>query len=180
LASIDAGPLKDFNAYAKAAVIWTQEQLIPAHRAFLGDNPLRREEEGVTLLHGTPRDPVWEYFLPSIMSTLDVAENFQQFSTQCCLVGHSHIPFVCSEMGTGFTGLQSGQEMVLAEARRVVNPGSVGQPRDGDPRAAYALYDADADTLTHYRVEYDVAATQAKIAAAGLPDVLASRLALGR
>ncbi len=62
----------------------------------------------------------------------------------------------------------------------MVNPGSVGQPRDGNPRAAYALYDADANMLTHYRVEYDIAATQAKITAAGLPDVLASRLAIGR
>jgi predicted phosphodiesterase len=109
LASIDAVPLKDFNAYAKAAIVWTQEQLIPEHRTFLRDNPLRREEEGVTLLHGTPRDPVWEYFLPSIMSTLDLAGNFQQFPTQCCLMGHSHIPFVRSEMGTGFPGLKSGQ-----------------------------------------------------------------------
>jgi diadenosine tetraphosphatase ApaH/serine/threonine PP2A family protein phosphatase len=70
--------------------------------------------------------------------------------------------------------------MVLSEARCVVNPGSVGQPRNGDPHAAYALYDADADILTYYRVEYDVAATQEKIAAAGLSDVLASRLTLGR
>ena len=180
LAAIDAVPLDDFNAHARAAVRWTQEQLTPDHREFLKNTPLRREEEGVTLLHGTPRDPVWEYFLPPVMSSLDIADNFQQFSTRCCLVGHSHIPFVYLEEDAQFIGLQSGQTTVLSEARCVVNPGSVGQPRDGDSRAAYGLYDIDAATLTHYRVEYDVEATQAKIVAAGLPDVLASRLAVGR
>ena len=180
LAAVDIVPLNDFNPYARAAVLWTQEQLTPDHREFLGRNPPRREEQGVTLLHGTPNDPIWEYFLPSVMSNVDVADNFQQFSTTSCLVGHSHIPFVCVQGGTQFAGLQSGESNALSVLRCVVNPGSVGQPRDGDPRAAYALYDVDADTLTHHRVEYDVEATQAKMVAAGLPELLASRLAVGR
>jgi len=180
LASIDAVSSDDFNPHAKAAVLWTREQLSPEHWEYLINNPLRREEEDVTLLHGTPREPIWEYFLPSVLSNSDVAESFQRFSTRCCLVGHSHIPFVCIEEGAQFLGLQEGQQTMILEARCVINPGSVGQPRDGDPRSAYALYDAAAAALTHYRVPYDVEATQAKIAAAGLPEVLASRLAVGR
>ena len=180
LASIDAVSSDDFNAHAKAAVLWTREQLSSEHREYLRNNPLRWEEEGATLLHGTPRDPIWEYFLPSVMSNADVAESFQLFSTQCCLVGHSHIPFVCIEAGAQFLGLLEGQRTLLSGVRCVINPGSVGQPRDGDSRAAYALYDADAASLTHYRVPYDIEATQVKIFAAGLPEVLASRLAVGR
>ena len=180
LASIDVLPLDDFNPYAKAAVLWTREQLSSEHREYLRDNPLRWEEESATLLHGTPRDPIWEYFLPSVMSNADVAESFQQFSTRCCLVGHSHIPFLCIEEGAQFFGLQEGQQTLLSGARCVMNPGSVGQPRDGDSRAAYALYDADAASLTHHRVPYDIEATQVKISAAGLPEALASRLTVGR
>lgn len=180
LAAIDALSINEFNDYAKEAVLWTHEQLTPEHREFLGGNPLRREEDGVTLLHGTPSDPVWEYFLPQMMTKTDVAESFQQIYTPSCLVGHSHIPFICLEDGAHFIGLAQGQKKMLNQTRCVVNPGSVGQPRDGDPRAAYALYDADADSLTHYRVDYDIEAAQAKITEAGLPDILSSRLAVGR
>jgi diadenosine tetraphosphatase ApaH/serine/threonine PP2A family protein phosphatase len=180
LAAIDAVSIVKFNQHAKEAILWTREQLTSEHREFLASNPLRREEDGVTLLHGTPSDPVWAYFLPQMMTSSDVAENFGQINTRSCLVGHSHIPFICLEDGAQFLGLQPGQKKMLAQARCVVNPGSVGQPRDGDPRASYALYDADTDTFVHHRVDYDIEAAQAKITAAGLPDILASRLAVGR
>lgn len=180
LAAIDVLSLDEFNGYAKEAVLWTRQQLGSGDREFLASNPMKRVEDGVTLLHGTPRDPIWEYYLPQFLSKEDVADSFVQFSTQSCLVGHSHIPFMCIEDGAQFIRLQPAQENLLSRARCVVNPGSVGQPRDGDSRAAYALYDAETDTFTHYRVAYDIKATQAKIIAAGLPDILASRLSDGK
>ena len=180
LAAINVLPLDEFNGYAREAVLWTRDQLGPRHREFLASNPLTRVEDGVTLLHGTPRDPVWEYYLPQFLSNRDVVDSFLQFSTQSCLVGHSHIPFMCIEDSAHFIALQPEKKKLLSQTRCVVNPGSVGQPRDGDSRAAYALYDAETDMFTHYRVEYDIETTQAKIIAAGLPDVLAFRLSGGR
>ncbi len=180
LAAIDAVSIVEFNEHAKQAVLWTREQLLAEDREFLAGNPLRREEDGVTLLHGTPSDPVWAYFLPQMMTKAEVEDSFTQINTQSCLVGHSHIPFICLEEGTQFIKLQEGQKKMLTQARCVVNPGSVGQPRDGDPRAAYALYDAGTDSFVHHRVDYDIKAAQAKIAVAVLPDILASRLAVGR
>ena len=94
-------------------------------------------------------------------------------------MGHSHLPFICDEAGS-VSPLRPGAELALDGLRVVVNPGSVGQPRDGDPRAAYALYDPDSHTITHHRVAYDIEATQVKMASAGLPDSLAARLSFGR
>jgi len=180
LAAIDMLSMDEFNGYAREAVLWTRQQLGLDDREFLAGNPLSRVEDGVTLLHGTPRNPIWDNYLPQFLSKDHVADSFLQFSTPSCLVGHSHIPFMCIEDDAQFIALQPAQRKLLSQARCVVNPGSVGQPRDEDSRAAYALYDAETDTFTHYRVEYDIEATQAKIIAAGLPDILASRLSDGR
>lgn len=179
LAAIGGISVETFNPAARAAALWTRGRLTPEERAYLQSAPLRREEGEVTLVHGTPREPVWEYFLPWGMTDRDTDECFCLFSTPLCLLGHSHLPFTCDEMGA-VTRLQPGAVVALEDTRVIVNPGSVGQPRDGDPRAAYALYDTEARTLTHHRVPYDVVRTQSKIAAAGLPDSLATRLSFGR
>ena len=179
LAAIGELSVETFNPAARAAALWTRHRLTADEQAYLRSNPLRHEEGDATLLHGTPREPVWEYFLPWLMSPQDTDECFRLFSTPLCLLGHSHLPFVCDEAGS-VSPLQPGAELALDGLRVVVNPGSVGQPRDGDPRAAYALYDSDAHSLTHRRVDYDIERTQMKMASAGLPDALAARLSFGR
>ena len=179
LAAIGALSVDTFNPAARTAAMWTRGQLTPEEQAYLGANPLRHEEGGVTLLHGTPREPVWEYFLPWLMSSADIGECFRLFSTQVCFLGHSHLPFLCGEAGP-VSALVEGAVVALDSDPRVANPGSVGQPRDGDPRAAYVIYDSRDATLTHHRVPYDIEQTQMKMAAVGLPHALAARLSFGR
>ena len=179
LAAIGELSVETFNPAARAAALWTRHRLTADEQAYLRSNPLRHEEGDATLLHGTPREPVWEYFLPWLMSSQDTAECFRLFSTSLCLLGHSHLPFLCDESGN-VAMLEPGATVEPKGARVIVNPGSVGQPRDGDPRAAYALYDADIHTFTHRRVVYDIERTQVKMASAGLPDALAARLSFGR
>ncbi len=179
LAAIGELSTDTFNPVARIAAMWTRHRLTQDEQAYLRANPLRHVEGEVTLLHGTPREPVWEYFLPWLMPPADTAECLRLFSTPLCLLGHSHLPFVCDEAG-GVSPLAAGAVVQVDGARLIANPGSVGQPRDGDPRAAYAVYDTAAATLTHHRVPYDIERTQAKMASAGLPEPLATRLSFGR
>lgn len=179
LASIGRLSLEAFNLNAAEANRWTATQLDQDRKQFLGRQPLKEEIEEFTIVHGSPRDPVWEY----VVSVRAAFASFNHFDTYWCLVGHSHIPFVCrldAERGVVFVNPRFGHPLELGEERLIVNPGSVGQPRDGDPRAAYAVYDAQAETLTHFRVEYDVVATQRKMREHGLPEFLAERLAHGQ
>ena len=179
LAAIGELSLETFNPVARAAAVWTHARLTPDEAEYLRAAPLRHEEGGVTLVHGTPREPVWEYFLPWLMSRQATDECFGLFRTPLCLLGHSHLPFRCDESGR-VSALVPGEPVPVDSARFIVNPGSVGQPRDGDPRAACAVYDSDTATLTHYRVPYDIERTQVKMASVGLPDLLAVRLSFGR
>ncbi|MDE2803439.1 MAG: metallophosphoesterase family protein [Chloroflexota bacterium] len=179
LAAIGELSVETFNPAARAAALWTRHRLTPDEQAYLRSNPLRHEESGATLVHGTPREPVWEYFLPWLMPPQVTDECFSLFVTPLCLLGHSHLPFACDESGA-VTPLQPGMTLAVDGGRTIVNPGSVGQPRDGDPRAAYAVYDTEACSLTHHRVPYDIERTQLKMAEAGLPDSLAVRLSFGR
>ena len=179
LASVGRLGLEAFNPYAEAANRWTSGALSAEESEYLSGLPLKSEVGQFTFAHGSPRDPVWEYVV-SIRSAMD---NFAFFDTIRCLVGHSHIPFICrldEERGAVFVAPRYGVPYPLGEERLIVNPGSVGQPRDGDPRAAYAIYDSEQETVTHYRVRYDIAATQSKMRAQGLPEYLVERLAYGR
>lgn len=181
LASLGLVSLADFNSLARTANQWNNKQLEPELRAFLQELPARLEvAPAATLAHASPRDPIWEYILDP-----DTAEaNLAHFDTPICFVGHSHVPTIFARHADGrieFRRGTPGELLQLAsDARYIVNPGSVGQPRDGDPRAAYALWDTEAHTIRFNRVEYDVAATQRKMQAAGLPELLAERLAFGR
>ena len=135
------------------------------------------EMHGFTAVHGSPRDPVWEY----VVNSASALAAFEDISTPRCLVGHSHVPFTCRlEGGAPAFRLATTAPVNLGEDRAIVNPGSVGQPRDGDPRASYATYDSDAGTIAHHRVEYDIPATQLKMRERGLPEYLAERLTYGR
>ena len=160
-------------------VRWTQRTLSAANRAYLADLPPLRAEPPFTLAHASPRHPVWEY----ILDLPTALENFAHFDTPCCLVGHTHVPavFVLDEAAgeLSFTLVEHGDVIDLSRHRLIVNPGGVGQPRDGDPRAAYALLDAEAMTLEFRRVAYDVAATQALMREHNMPRRLIKRLAQG-
>ena len=170
--------LEAFNEYAAEANRWTAGQLNQEQSEAIADLPLKSEQGEFTLVHGSPRDPLWEY----VVSQASAAVSFLNFDTNCCLLGHSHVPFLCVpvENSTAFIAFPEDSPVSLGGQRMLINPGSVGQPRDGDPRASYAIYDSDEGTIYHHRTEYDVAATQRKMAEAGLPQYLIDRLPQGR
>ena len=169
--------VEDFNPEAAAAARWTGEELSDESRAFLESLAASAAKEGVQLFHGSPRDPVWEYVL-----TVEAAHAaFQATEAPVVLIGHSHVPMALSlEDGEVVGGLAPrGTEVDISPGRWLLNPGSVGQPRDGDPRAAYCLLDLDAGNASFARVEYPIAETQAEMRAHGLPGPLAERLSYG-
>ncbi len=178
LAAVGKLGTEAFNDYAAAAVHWTSERLGDEQRVYLRELPLRAEVDSFTLVHGSPRDPVWEY----VVTPWSAAENFRHFDTARCLVGHSHLPFVCRQRDGGavFEPFPLDEPVDLGAGRVIVNPGGLGQPRDGDPRTTYAIYDSAAGAAYHHRVEYDIPTTQRKIVEADLPLFLAARLASGR
>jgi diadenosine tetraphosphatase ApaH/serine/threonine PP2A family protein phosphatase len=177
-ATRDLGMAEWFNADARLAIEWTAGRISPETRAWLAGLPERAELGEMTLVHGSPRDPTWEY----VMTTPDARASLAAFATPYCLYGHTHIPAAWREDHGQVEPLGSshGSVLPLDGRRLLLNPGSVGQPRDGDPRAAYAIYDTEAKEVTYRRVVYDVATAQRKIHAAGLPPILADRLAVGR
>ena len=169
----------DFNPAAAEAAAWTAGQLGYEERGYLAQLPDVAFEGDFTLVHGSLRAPIWEY----VLSMPAMEAQFRLMETRYSVLGHSHVPFLTEEGDDGrvwMSNWQDGDLVNLPESRLIINPGGVGQPRDGDPRAAYALYDSDDRTITLHRVEYDVTATQQKIRAADLPASLADRLAYGQ
>lgn len=171
----------DFNRAAAIAAEWTSSQLSHAELDFLRGLTLTAVGGGeFTIAHGTLREPVWEYLL----SGEQALAQFELQRTRYSIVGHSHLPFWIEEQAAGrtprFERPEDGTVVALGERRLIVNPGSVGQPRDGDPRASYVRYDHAAATLTWHRVDYDVAETQRKMRLAGLDAWLIERLSVGR
>jgi len=179
LAAIGGLGTDDFNPMAARAAAWTGEHLSAEEHQYLSSLPFVVVEDDFTLVHGSLRWPEWEYLLSA-----DAAQDHLRLQeTSYSLVGHSHVPFVAAEREGSLPAmapLGDGDVLKLGQARLIVNPGGVGQPRDGDPRASYAVYDSDARTLTLHRVEYDLGTAQRKIREAGLPSYLAERLAHGR
>jgi diadenosine tetraphosphatase ApaH/serine/threonine PP2A family protein phosphatase len=169
--------LEWFNRYARVAAEWTRERLDDDHRAYLDALPLVREVAGATLVHASPAQPEeWEY----IITAEDGFGAFGHFATRWCFVGHSHLPGAWS-LGSSGPEHRPGAPSLEAERGRryLVNVGSVGQPRDRDPRASYALWDAEDGRVEIRRVGYDHTVTRRKIVEAGLPRFLADRLAAG-
>jgi diadenosine tetraphosphatase ApaH/serine/threonine PP2A family protein phosphatase len=170
--------LAEFSGDAAAAAAWTRGVLADDTLAWLNELEPAGEAHGVQLFHGSARDPVWEYVLSdeAALTTLLLTES------QLVLVGHSHAALQIALRGTELDArlAPNGTVLGLGEARWVLNPGSVGQPRDGDPEAAYLVLDLDAGTASYRRVRYDVAATQAEMRDAGLPEALAERLQVGQ
>jgi predicted phosphodiesterase len=180
LACAGAASTANFNPVAKAAAEWTAERLSPETRAELAGRPSRVDLDGITLAHGSPRDPVWEYVLDPISATA----NMLHVEGDLCFVGHSHVAMIAiirpGDKNASIFPLTEGETVDLHIGRLLINPGSVGQPRDGDPHAAFALLDTDRQTVAGCRIAYDVAMTQAKMREAGLPERLATRLRSGR
>jgi diadenosine tetraphosphatase ApaH/serine/threonine PP2A family protein phosphatase len=166
-----------FNRIARAAAEWTATRLDTDHRAYLAALPLAARLGEATLVHASPAHPdEWDY----LVTAEDGFETFAAFDTRLCFVGHSHRA-ACWSVGSSGPEFRPGAgEVTLDGGRRyIINVGSVGQPRDGDPRACYAIWDQEARRVAIRRVPYDSAGTRRKIIAAGLPRVLADRLAHG-
>jgi diadenosine tetraphosphatase ApaH/serine/threonine PP2A family protein phosphatase len=177
LAVIGRVGLDEFSPDAAAAARWTAEQLEDGPRQFLESLEPQGERQEVQMFHASPRDPVWEY----VLSESAARAAIEMTTSPLVLVGHSHIPIALRLIGGTLAGglARGGSELDLGEGRWLLNPGAVGQPRDGDPRAAYLLLDLAQGRAHFRRVPYDIEATQAEIRAKGLPDALASRLAAG-
>ncbi len=178
-AVLEHASLDDFNADAAAAVLWTRERLDADLRAWLDACPQVIRLDPVTLAHGSPCDPIWEY----VLSESVARRSLRCFQTAVCLIGHTHVPSSFVQQPDGSIEAEyraDGDQLVLGEQRLLANPGSVGQPRDQDPRAAYLVYDSDAATLSWRRTPYPIEATQEKMRREGLPPRLAHRLAYGR
>lgn len=180
-AVLDRADVNDFNPEARRAVAWTRRNLSAESLAWLSELSNAPIVSGdYTLTHGSPRDPVWEYILQATIATA----NFAHFGSRFCLVGHTHVPalhvLTAGEPRARVLTPQVGQPIELRDGWRVImNPGSVGQPRDNDPRAAYALLDTDVGRWTMRRAAYPIEVTQAHMRSAGLPERLINRLAYG-
>jgi predicted phosphodiesterase len=177
LGVIGSIPLDEFSPDAAVAARWTENVLSDSSRSYLESLAPQAEVAGVELYHASPRDPVWDY----VLSEPVARESLEITHAAVVMVGHSHVPLaMILENGRANGGLApGGHEVDLARGRWLLNPGSVGQPRDNDPRAAYVLLDLDARRAQFRRVEYEVEKTQAAILERGLPEMLAQRLALG-
>jgi diadenosine tetraphosphatase ApaH/serine/threonine PP2A family protein phosphatase len=169
-------PAEDFNEYARWAVAWTASVLSPEERAYLGSLPYTFSADGSLAVHASPYEPArWHY----IHGIVDAREHFEHFREQVCFLGHTHRPFILVEESPG--RLAHGGEIVQLRqgCRYLVNVGSVGQPRDRDPRAGFALHDTATGEISLRRVAYPVGETQERMRAVGAPAFLVDRLAAG-
>ncbi len=178
-AAIGAASPRLFNGEARRAVEWTARVLTKESAEYLRSLPEQMEHDQVLLVHGSPRDPIWEY----VTSRGQAADAFAASEVQYLFVGHTHIPlvFVQDSQGKVLSGApEDDLTLRLGSERLLINPGSVGQPRDGDPRAAYAIVDSDRMLVEFHRVEYDVEEAQRRMKTMGASEWLTSRLAYGR
>lgn len=163
-----------FNDFARAAVLWTQSVLSDENKEFIASLPLVIKERELHFVHATPKKPeAWDY----IFSSYDVQDQFAAVDGKICFVGHSHVPGDYREHKAEkrFAALSKSNPA----HRRIVNVGSIGQPRDRDPCLCYVLYDTDSEEVQFIREEYDVETAAGKIRSAGLPEFLADRLFWG-
>jgi diadenosine tetraphosphatase ApaH/serine/threonine PP2A family protein phosphatase len=169
-------PVSYFNSYAREAVLWTIGHLDEDAKKYLAGLPLARNYDGFSITHASFHKPhTWRY----VLDEHEARKCLDAMPETLCFIGHSHVPLVVEETGLGF--FSGSREVDIREGRRyIINVGSVGQPRDADPRASYAVYDDDARRVSIRRVRYDVEGAARKIRAAGLPEILAERLGRGR
>jgi len=179
LAVVEVLSLEEFSRGAAIAAQWTQDTISTETREFLLSLQPSGSAEGIGLFHASPRDPVWEYVLSGLTAELC----FDATDFRVSFIGHSHVALSFhrpeGQPASGTTR-REGTELDLSSGEWLVNPGSTGQPRDGDPRAAWLMLDTGAKTAVYRRSEYDIAGAQAAIRAARLPDSLAERLQYGQ
>lgn len=171
--------MEDFSRGAALAARWTQETISEDSMAWLKALSPAGESHGYGLFHASPRDPVWEYVLSGLTAELC----FDSTDIRVSFIGHSHVALSFTrEEGEPATGTtrREGTDLDISKSEWLINPGSTGQPRDGDPRAAWLLLDTGAETVSYRRSDYDIAGAQAAIRAARLPDSLAERLQYGQ
>ena len=169
-------PLDWFNDLARAAVEWTQAQLSESDRSYLKSLPLVWQDANVTLVHASLHEP--DQF-PYIFDLTQAALSLKLQKTSIAFIGHTHVPAVYLQKGDRAQLLPAAHAKVVAGEKLLVNVGSVGQPRDGDPRACFCLYDTDRSSFEIRRVRYPVDQVQKKMRKAGLPEFLAERIAIG-
>ena len=177
LAALGGSEIDWFNPDARAAMEWTRARLGDASRAWLASLPRTRVEGELTLVHGSPRDPVWEY-----VTSIPVARaNLAALETPFGLHGHTHHPMAWAERDGRIDAIAPGPGSTfrLDGGSALLNPGSVGQPRDGDADAAYAILEPEVGRISWHRVAYDIASVQDAMRAAGLPASLRARLSVG-
>lgn len=170
--------ISSFNLEARISVGWTQTVISAASLKFLKGLSSTAKVAGQTLAHGSPRHPIWEYLLDS----RSVSENFEFFDTPYCFVGHTHLPVIYElddshQMPAHI--IPEPFEPVQLQGRAIINPGSVGQPRDRNPFASYAIFDSEANTIENRRAVYDIEAVQARMRFANLPQRHIHRLEIG-
>ena len=177
LAATGQLPLDDFTSAAGAAVTWTKEHLSASSRTYLAELAPMSRISGCALFHGSPRGPVWSY----VLKPSEISDSFALTGEPLVLVGHTHVSMAATLANEQlvFERAEAGAIVDLTRGRWLLNPGSVGQPRDGDPRAAYLLLDLDAGRAEFKRVDYDVERTQSEIRQLGFPEQLAVRLSRG-
>jgi len=179
MAAIGKMPLEAFNGDARRSLTYHQQVLSASNMDFMRSLSANIKVRGeATLAHGSPRDPLWEYILNALTARL----NFDHFDTPWCFVGHSHIQsvFALNEQTDRVTLDQTKVDSTMnLHPKLILNPGSVGQPRDRDPRAAYAIYDTEARTWMPRRVKYNISEVQERIRSTGLPEKHAARIAEG-
>ncbi|RMH61744.1 MAG: metallophosphoesterase [Calditrichaeota bacterium] len=172
-AAVGLADIRYFNAYARFAIEWTRAQLSPENLNYLKKLPFTREEGDILLVHASPKNPShWDY----VLTQEEARQQFKSFRQEICFIGHSHMPVIFTPSAYYHTGsiiLEQGEQYI-------VNVGSVGQPRDGDPRACFVIYDSDKHALEYIRVQYDVEKTSQKIKETDLPEYLAERILYGQ
>jgi predicted phosphodiesterase len=178
-AALNRLDIRTFNPDARKAVQWTQDTLRPDVVKYLEALPTTFVIGNYTLAHGSPREPVWEYILEPLIAAL----NFTHFETDYCLVGHTHQPVIYEQVNTqGETKAIAptyGKPRHLNGHRQIINPGSIGQPRDANPKAAYAILDLETNAFEHRRIAYNIRDVQDRMRENDMPERLVVRLEHG-
>lgn len=176
-AAIGLTDISYFNAYARNAIEWTSGVITEKNKKILGPLPVRKElkTEDILLVHSTPKEPEeWHYLL----TLWDAEMNFNYFGNRFCFLGHSHQSFIIEKVASGELIPYKDSVTIKDGCRYIINVGSVGQPRDGDPRACFVII--AGETIEIIRVPYDIRTVQEKMRKAHLPDMLIERLTIGR
>ena len=179
-AAVDMLSTQHFNIHAKIAIEWTSQTLKKESKNFLSSLPLKTAKPSMTLVHATPYEPNMWYYITSLE---EAAFNFQFFDTQLCLVGHTHIPIIIVLDKDKELYVHQDTFIKLSDvegARLLINVGSVGQPRDRNPRSCYGIFDSDAGEFYYRRIAYSIEKTQMKMKKIKMPEFLISRLEDGR